>query len=456
MLYIHLCDKRQLELFNVALTTMILVHIPCMTSRLSYTFKLIFNNLLGCPYKFCANSEEYLQYQGVKFSYGPVKIEGGLHFYSVDLLFESGIGNPHVQGGEYKGVKIIFPISAPEAILPYDPFAAAFFMVSRYEEYLPYMKDQYGRFPVFESLTFREGFLNRPVVNLWAIQVEEVIKGFFNGFVAKKPSFNFIPTYDIDQAWAYLSKGILRNAGAMAKLAYNGQYSEIFRRINVLMHKIPDPFDTYDYQFSLQKQYGLKPVYFILFSRRGRYDRNIPIQNIRFRHLIKDLADRSAVGIHPSFASNNNLEYLKEEVEELSGLLNQEIKFSRQHFLKLSLPETYRNLEMLEITHDFTMGFAARPGFRAGICTPFLFYDIDLERETGITSVPFALMDGTLRDYMNLSPEEAINQIDYLIKEVKAVSGTFVSIWHNESLSDLDRWKGWRTVYEFLLNKAMH
>ena len=32
--------------------------------------------------------------------------------------------------------------------------------------------------------------------------------------------------------------------------------------------------------------------------------------------------------------------------------------------------------------------------------------------------------------------------------EVKKVKGQFTSIWHNESLSDKDVWKGWRRVFE--------
>ena len=31
---------------------------------------------------------------------------------------------------------------------------------------------------------------------------------------------------------------------------------------------------------------------------------------------------------------------------------------------------------------------------------------------------------------------------------VKKVNGEFTSVWHNESLSNLDRWKGWREVFE--------
>ncbi|MDP2424305.1 MAG: polysaccharide deacetylase family protein [Bacteroidales bacterium] len=434
---------------------MILVHVPRITARLSYTFKLIFSTLLGCQFRFTTNDNDYVVHEDAKFSYGPLAIGAGLHFHASDLLFETGIGHPRLQVGEFEGVKTIFPVYVTNAVLPYDPFAASFFMVSRYEEYMPYIKDIYGRFPVFESLAFKQGFINRPVVNLWARQVAGILKSHFPEFNCKPGHYNFVPTFDIDQAWAYLSKGVVRNAGAMIKQAGRGQFSDIAHRLKVLTRRIPDPFDTYGYQFSLQQQFGLKPIYFILFGRYGTFDRNTPVQSVHFSKLIKSLADTAQVGLHPSYASNTDIQLLKEEKKGLEDVLNREVYCSRQHYLKLNLPETYRNLSLVDVTYDYTMGFAARPGFRAGICTPFQFYDIDFETETSITVVPFAVMDGTLRDYMDLQPKEAIKHIEALINEVKAVHGTFVSLWHNESLSETDRWLGWRRVYEELIHRAM-
>jgi hypothetical protein len=64
-------------------------------------------------------------------------------------------------------------------------------------------------------------------------------------------------------------------------------------------------------------------------------------------------------------------------------------------------------------------------------------------------------MEGTLRDYMGVTPEKAIEIIELLVEEVKAVNGTFISLWHNESLSELKRWKGWRNVYEEMIKLAL-
>ena len=152
-----------------------------------------------------------------------------------------------------------------------------------------------------------------------------------------------------------------------------------------------DPFDTYDLQFELQKKYKLKPIYFILFAEYGFNDKNIPVENRVFQTLIKSLADYAEVGIHPSFNSNFSAKKLKDEIARLSKVLNREVTKSRQHFLKLQLPYTYRNLINLDITDDYTMGFAAQPGFRAGICSSFYFYDLDMDSETKLRVHPFTL-----------------------------------------------------------------
>ena len=167
------------------------------------------------------------------------------------------------------------------------------------------------------------------------------------------------------------------------------------------------------------------------------------------------MGDYASVGIHPSYNTIEHPELLKKEIRNLRAVLNKDVTCSRQHFLRIVLPSTYRNLIEHDITDDYSMGYAALPGFRAGICTPFNFYDLDLEIETKLRIHPFAVMDGTLNDYLGLTPADAIDQIKSLIREVKKVDGTFISLWHNESLSDQKRWKGWKRVYEQLIKEAV-
>ena len=139
----------------------------------------------------------------------------------------------------------------------------------------------------------------------------------------------------------------------------------------------------------------------------------------------------SDVGIHPSYGSGDRVESVQKEIRRLEQILDRPICSSRQHYLKMSFPETYRTLIANGIEEDYSMGYSEVPGFRAGTCTPFKFYDLQANEPTNLTVYPFAVMDRTLNDHLKLSPEEAIERVSDLFAEVKAVHGTLVSVWHN-------------------------
>ena len=80
--------------------------------------------------------------------------------------------------------------------------------------------------------------------------------------------------------------------------------------------------------------------------------------------------------MHPSYFSLKDAAILKKEKLRLENIINTPVTFSRQHYLRLSIPETYQNLIDLDIEEDYTMGYAKTVGFRASTCTPFYFYDL--------------------------------------------------------------------------------
>ena len=100
------------------------------------------------------------------------------------------------------------------------------------------------------------------------------------------------------------------------------------------------------------------------------------------------------------------------------------------------------------------MGYSGQSGFRASICSPYKFYDLDNESLTNLTIVPFCVMEATYKYYLEKTPDEALKDILELIETVKSVNGNFISVWHNESLSDKGIWIGWRNVYEEMLKKV--
>ena len=242
--------------------------------------------------------------------------------------------------------------------------------------------------------------------------------------------------------------------GGYAKALFNLDPYDIIDRTRVLNGSLNDPFDTYVLLKELHHQYNLKPVYFFLLGDYGSKDKNVSYTNNKLRALIKRTKEYADIGIHPSYISNKHPSGINKEISRLSGIVEKEITQSRQHFLMLQLPETYLNLINSGIKDDYTMGYSSMTGFRAGICTPFYFYDLIGEKETKLRVHPLSVMDVTLKDHLSLSPEKAKKHVQGIIDEIRSVKGTFISLWHNQALSNYREWKDWREVYEQIIQKA--
>ena len=100
------------------------------------------------------------------------------------------------------------------------------------------------------------------------------------------------------------------------------------------------------------------------------------------------------------------------------------------------------------------MGYASQVGFRAGTASTFRFFDLETDTTTPLKIHPFAVMDGTLKDYLNLSNTDSYNTISKLIDEVRKVNGTFIYLTHNETLGGEKRWVGWPEMYRKIIECA--
>lgn len=432
---------------------MLLVFTKTITPRLKYIFDFFIKDLMGFEYKITHNKEEFKSYSGARLSYCTEAIDNEIFIYSEKLLFEKGIEDQQLSVFDWEGVKAMFA-THPKYIIPFDIFAASFYLVSRYEEYLPHLRDNHDRFVETESIAWQKNFLQKPIVNIWALKLRKIICEKFPQLKFLQQPYRYISTIDIDNAYAYREKGIMRTAGSYAKNVTELNFAQIAERTRVLFRLEQDPYDTYDFMHGLHDKFKVHVIYFFLLGEYGENDKNLPTDNKNFQELIKSLADYGEAGIHPSYGSNKNQGRLSKEIILLSKILKREVTKSRQHFLKLRLPNTYRQLIDADITDDYTMGYAGQVGFRAGTCSTFYFYDLDLEQETNLKIHPFACMDATFRYYMKTDVEKVMDVVKSLVDEVRAVNGTFISLWHNESLSESYIWKGYKKIYADLVKYA--
>ena len=286
------------------------------------------------------------------------------------------------------------------------------------------------------------------------LKFAHLIELHFAGYRFKRSTFNYLPTIDIDNAWAFKNKGFFRFSASLFKDILHRRWNLLKKRIAVVYRFEKDPYDNYDFMQKTFDEYHFRPIYFFLLNKKGKNDRSLSYRNLYYRNLILKLGEKSKIGIHPSYASNTSNKQLAEEIRRLMVITGKPVTRSRQHFLKMNMPTTYRNLIEQGITSDYSMSFPSRPGFRASIATSYYFFDVLKNEATKLSIHPFQVMDVTLLHYRGMSVADAKRKIEQLMRETAKVEGTFISLWHNESLSDAGIWKGWRNVYSEMTRLA--
>ena len=430
----------------------VLVYTQRHTPRVDYAVRFVFEDILGVRVRITSSYSEAKVYSGVLISYCRLKVKEGVHIVPHNLMIEDSIVRQKIELFKWEDLTAFFKTSK-DADIPFDLFATTFFLISRYEEYLLFNPDKHNRFPSDESIAVQGDFLEEPLVDLWAYKLASKIKEKFPSFEINPRKFNFIPTIDIDNAYAYLHKGINRAILGTLKSLLTFNFRDVVDRMKVYLNIKKDPFDIYDNTFSVLKEWP-NTIWFALVGQFSRYDRNTPIQNYEFQNLLHKIGDRFKVGIHPSYRSGTSTDRVKAEITDISRVLNTKVTISRQHYLRIFMPTTYIHLSMLGIQEDYSMGYSDRVGFRASTCTPFYFYNLKEEKVIDLKIIPFQTMDFTLYEELNLTPLEALERIMGLVEKVHAVNGTFVSIWHNEYLSGVEPWKGWDLLMPLVLEKA--
>ncbi len=431
----------------------LLLYSHIITPRLQYVAEFIGSELSAEPFQLTTDKELFRNFPGAKINYSSEKIcseEFWLKPHS--LLSETGIKQQSIECFETNGQKAFFKTDGD---FPFDIFAASFYLLSRYEEYLPHQKDKYGRYAHENSLAFKESFLNVPLINIWLKDFRDSLQKKVPNIQILESNFHFMPTYDIDEAYSYKHKQWWRSAGASVKNILQGEWNKINERKKVRTGEKQDPFDAYEWINSLHRQYKLTPRYFFLVPRKtSKYDRNISSKEIALQKIIRQHADKYDIGVHPSWQSGNKPELLSKEIATIENISGKKITSSRQHFIRVTLPQTYRHLIAAGIQKDFSMGYGSINGFRASVASPVYWYDLEKEQITGLLLYPFCYMDANSFFEQKCSPQQALDEMRHYYNVVKKVNGTFISIWHNTFLGTDKMYAGWREAYEHFIKEV--
>ncbi|MNJ90778.1 hypothetical protein D3C87_84150 [compost metagenome] len=424
-----------------------LFYVDEISVRLIYTLDFVFREH-GLDYQLTNDKNVFSSFEGLKICYSNWEFEDSPVLKPSCLLFEEQFRESvKVQKASWNGTDCLQFDSIA------DPLASVFYVLTRYEEYHPKFPDHHRRFTSKESLQSKFGWLHVQIVEHWIEAFLRIYAPAYLKQLSESKSVRVIPSFDIDNTFAFKWKEGWRSWLSNAKDRLKKDKERLKTRKLVQNGELTDPFDSFETIRSVYKDYPETRVFWHVGSY-AKYDTNIAWNHPEHQSLISEMSSLGYLGLHPGYASNYSDEKLDQEVHRIQTIISKPVTESRQHFLKLNLPKTYHRMIERGFEKDYTMGYADDYGFRAGTAYEHAFFDLSANQaHPNYRIVPFAYMDGTLLEYKKMNIEESKQAVIELIHEVKKYGGTFCFIWHNETLAEAGKWKGWKQVFDYTLEQ---
>lgn len=428
---------------------MLLIYTQKLTPRISYIFKHICLRILEIDVTFTSIIEEFISYGGPKISYGKKPLGNELFFQSYGLLEQQGLEAIDFTVKKWNDTYGFFSVSTSSG-LPFDIFSSSFYMITRYEEYLPHVKDELGRFMASESLAYKEGFLQQPIVDIWTYLFKEKLLEVFPEMEFPKKTMAIHPIIEAAQPYAYKQKGFFRTLVGFVNSLFRGDFRKIIARSQAIVGLKRDPLDTFKWIINIANRSNFNLTIFFLLGNSLSFNESMNTHRQKFKMLIKYVADYKEVGLIFSYNSLRDYELLKSEKRRMQEITNRSLVSSMNSEFLVNLPDIYRHLVELQVTRDFTMVFRNTIGFRAGTCTPFLFYDLDYEVKTPLIIHPSAMTTAAFHQKYASDIEKTVNNT---IAAIEKVNGTFTMIFSNKDFSTIESDKVWRSIFSEKLQK---
>ena len=424
--------------------------------RVRYVARHVFERMLGWPMVLVGSREELIPTDGPKLSYGAQPVPGVFHVPLSDgFTVPRTTGKAPPSSGTGRDL-LLFPIGAS-----FDVFAAIFHLISLEEEYTITDRDEHGRIAADELSLVRSQASDFPIVDIWTLELADRLRAMFPSLPTPDRTYRHVLTVDMDNGLKYAARSWQRAMGASAKELAAGRATSFIERWNVRMGRTKDPYATFVDRLAEVRADVDRIIAFVLTRGEGRFDHAARLDHPVFVDLMKRLAGVADIGLHPSYESSRNERIIARERDQLGKVTGRSIHISRQHFLRWRMPDTFRALLANGFTEDHSIGFSDRIGFRAGTCTPFPWYDLDLEEETSLMLHPFAAMDSALAnsttETSGLAGEglrKAIGGMKRVSDTVREVQGIFVSVWHDRFLSGHEEFKGGPEAMRELVDHA--
>ena len=384
----------------------------------------------------------------------------------IPIIFGNEVLFENMPNGTWQQVQPYLWTFENKFCLGVDIFGSAFFMLTRYEEYVNPERDKHDRYPAKASLAYQEGFLDRPIINEYLEIFWYCLKRIWPRLERKKRNFRIIVSHDVDVPFAQVFTGIsrlIRNCGG-----------DILRRKDLIMaiqrirswHAIrngdykKDLNYTFDHIMDISEQNNIKSAfYFKTACTNSSYDNNYPIDHPYIRQLMREIYERGhEIGFHSSYSAYNDLAQTCKEYERLRVVcekegINQDQWGGRQHYLRWQVPITWHNWTEAGLNYDSTLSYADQAGFRCGVCYEYPVYDLIERIQLPLIERPLIVMEGSIlgKQYMNLKGWQARDTMHKLKAYCRKFNGDFTLLWHNSSFEMAANWD----IYEEILNYKM-
>lgn len=368
------------------------------------------------------------------------------HIHPHELLKSNKGTAPHIKVDEQYDTFIWFKTSSHNLIFDYDILSCIFWCLTCFTEVKTHPGELLNRHSAKDHPLYKEGLLELPHVELLKLAFARAVnKHLKNKIVYSFPDRGLM-TVDVDFAWAFKHKTLINKWGGLIKDVFKGDIAAFKARLSYFVGAQSDPFDTYDLLRKASRGYDVPLFYFFLLANGEGIDKSYSIENRYFRKLIKEIGKEFEVGIHFSVGANDQPERFLAEKQALQDILKKPVEVSRQHYISIVWPHTYRELIKAGVKCDYSMGYHDGVGYRAGTCCPYEWYDLTADKATSLKVYPFYGMDAVFKNHLLLSPMEAFHKIKCHIVYMRSRKLPVTLLWHNSSMSPMMGWKGWEKV----------
>ncbi len=416
--------------------------------RATWAVEHVLGRILGLPVRITTDRSAFASAGGARLSYGAEPVAGALHVPWTGALERPPLGDPPL--GEVRGMPVLFPATGG-----HDLFAAVLFLLALVDEQRCTARDAHGRVPSSQLFTVRSGLHQRPWVDLWALDLAERLRAHAPGIAIARRTYHHQLTVDVDNVLRYAGRPWHRAMGASVRDLAALRPRGAMQRWSVRMGGAPDPYIRAFERLQRHTEGGAAPVLFLLLRGDGPHDHAVPPGQWPHQLAPTLRGDTGIrIGWHPSYATSTDEDRFLSELALFDREVRPRTRISRQHFLRWRLPHTLRRLSEAGFEEEHSLGFPDRHGFRAATCTPYPWYDVERETATRLMLWPFAAMDSALVERMGMDAPAVERTMNALSDEVRAVGGTFVSVWHDRYLSGHGPFAPWPAVFERVMQHA--